>query len=148
VHVEMTGAPYEILLAGALGSLHELFGPEAEVSGDVRGRYAGREDDTLARLELELELEATVDLGPRFPSCFEDASEDTHGFELAAEVEGPLVLVWDLEARHLRSARFEGDVLLAGRVSFPVSTARGPEPVAFAGDYELSGTVEVELVGD
>jgi hypothetical protein len=151
---EMPGVPREVLAAGALGSLHELFGPDGELSGKVKGTYAGKQKEEggeevgeLARLEFELDLEIHADLGERFRSFVdESATASTHALRAEAEVEGRLVVLWDLARRHLRSARFEGDVNLAGHVVFPVQFVQGQEPLEFVGDYELSGEAEVELV--
>jgi hypothetical protein len=149
VEIEMSGAPVEVLLASALGSLHELFGPGAEVTGRAEARrLEDRTDDdgtALACVAIELSLESEIDLGERFRRCFREASPDSHGLTLAGEVEGEIELLWDRSAHHLRAARFEGDVALEGRVQFPVQPSGARNALDFVGDYELSGEATVEL---
>ena len=144
---EMAGAPSEILVAGALGSVHELFGPGTELSGTAKASYAKQDEgEGLARLEVELDLQVQADLGERFRSMLgSDALASTHRFRVGAEVEGTLVVLWDRGGRHLRSARFEGDVTMTGHLVFPLRLFEGAEPQEFVGDYELSGEAEVEL---
>lgn len=146
LRLDMSDAPVEVLLAGALASLHELFGPGAEISGEAEARYLGEDEDdaALARIEVALDLLATNDLGERYRRSFREATEDTHGLTLSAEVEGTLAVLWDRSAGHLRSARFEGDVALEGEVSFPLNPS-GERELAFVGQYELSGEATLEL---
>lgn len=146
---EMSGVPPEILVAGALGSLHELFSVAEELTGKVEASYAGREESdgpALARIELELEVAAEADLGERLCLLMDDREE--RSFELSGEIEGKLVVLWDLESGHLRSARFEGDAALAGKLAFPMQVVADHPALRFVGAYELSGEAAVELEVD
>lgn len=149
VVAEQAGVPDELLVAGALGSLDELFAADNELEGKLEGVRAADEEDengaTLARLEFELDVEAKAALGERFRALLDGASESTHDFSVAGEVEGQLVLLWDVAGRHLRSARFEGDVTLRGHLVFPMVVFSDQEALEFVGDYELSGKAVVAL---
>jgi hypothetical protein len=154
-HIQLTrnDVPPELLIAGALGTLSELFAPEAELTGRLEGRYDALDDGTdeeagTARLVYALDLELAADLGERFRAYMRDATEASHALELAAELEGELVLLWDLAAHRPRSARFEGEVALEGELTFPLLGAEGSAPQPFVGAYELSGTVVVELTSE
>jgi len=146
---EQLGVPDELLVAGALGSLDELFAAGTELEGELEGRRAADEEDdsgaTLARLEFELDVTAKAALGERFRALLENASDSTHDFSVAGEIEGRLVLLWDVAGRHLRSARFEGDVTLRGHMVFPLTVFSDQDAEEFVGDYELSGKAVVEL---
>jgi hypothetical protein len=150
IQLKRSDVPAELLVAGALGSLHELFAPGGELSGTLEGRYAGREgdDEGLARLEYELDLDIAADLGERFRSFMREATPDSHALSLEVELEGELVVLWDLAAGLARSALFEGDVALTGHVRFLVQLAEGLPQQEFAGHYELSGEARVELVNE
>src|SRR5688572_30798194 len=147
IELRHADVPAELVVAGALGSLHELFAPGSELAGELEGRYVGREEEDaeLARFEYELELEVGADLGQRFRSFMKESTPDSHDLQLTLELEGELVLLWDVSAKRPRSARFAGEVVLKGHVVFPVQAAAGAEPREFVGDYELSGEAEVEL---
>lgn len=142
---DLDGVPAEILLAGALGSLHELFDPAGDLSGKVQASYASQ-DGGLARLEYELDLELGADLGERLRSMVgADADQSTLQFRVEAELEGKLVLLWDVSGRHLYSARFQGDASMKGHLAFQLSLVKNHPPQEFIGDYEVSGEAEVEL---
>jgi hypothetical protein len=150
IQLDQAGAPAEVMVAGALGSLHELFAPGSELTGTFTGHYRGRDEAEaeLARLEYELDLVVTADLGERFRSFMVEASPESHALELTAEIEGRIVLAFDLAARRPRSANFEGDVALQGHLVFPLRPPQGGEAQEFVGDYELSGEGRVELVSE
>jgi hypothetical protein len=147
---EMEGVvPREILVAGALGSLHELFAPGSELSGKVEASYAGEHESgsELARLELEIHVEARIDLGARLQLLLgEDVLPGHREFTVEGELEGRLVVLWNQARKHLGSARFEGEASLSGHLVFPVEIAEGHPALEFVGDYELAGEAEVELV--
>lgn len=140
------GVPNEVVLAGTLGSLHELFLPGSEVTGSVEAEYEGVEDG-LARLVFTLELRITAPLDEKYASFALDGG-DTSGrtLDVASELEGELVVRWDTAANHLRSAAFRGEVALEAELTFPYRARPDAEPLDFEGAYELSGEVEVDLV--
>lgn len=141
--------PPELLIAGALGTLSELLAPEAELTGRLEGTFDGSdEEDGTARLVYALDLELAADLGERFRAYMKDATETSHALELSAELEGELVLLWDVAARRPRSARFEGEVSIEGELTFPLHGAGDSAPQPFVGEYELSGTAVVELASE
>ncbi|HEX6883233.1 MAG TPA: hypothetical protein VF530_07610 [Planctomycetota bacterium] len=150
-HIRLTRSdvPPELLIAGALGTLSELFTPEAELTGRLEGRFEGTdEDEGTARLVYALDLELAADLGERFRAYMKEATEVSHALELTAELEGELVLLWDVAGRRPRSARFEGEVAMEGELTFPLHGVEGGVPQPFVGEYELSGTVVVELTSE
>jgi hypothetical protein len=146
---EDTGVPDEVIVAGVLGSFHELFGPAGELSGKVKGKFVSRDEDesgsVLARLEYQLRVKAEAELGERLRSLLEKDGA-TRDLRAEGELEGRLVVLWDETKKHLRSARYEGDASLAGHLVFPLELVDDQEPLEFTGDYELSGEAVVELV--
>lgn len=139
------GVPSEVVLAGTLGSPHELFLPESEIAGEVEAKYDGAEEG-LARLVFTLELTVVAALDEKYSSFALDGG-DTSGrtLDVAAELEGELVVLWDSTANHLRSAQFRGELALDSELAFPFRMQPDADPLDFEGSYELSGEVEVGL---
>jgi hypothetical protein len=145
ITAEGLGVPTEVVLAGALGSLHELFQPANPLDGRVEAEYASLADG-VARLVLTLALTLEAELDAKY-STFSMDGADPSGRKLhvEAELEGELVLLWDTDANHLRSAKFEGDLSLESALRFPFRTSPDAAPLDFEGSLELSGKAEVEL---
>ena len=139
------GVPNEVVLAGTFGSLHELFLPGSELAGKAEVKFEGVEEG-LARLVLALELDVKAALDEKYASFALDGG-DTSGrtLDVAAELEGELVVLWDSAANHLRSAKFRGELALESELAFPFRMQPDADPLDFEGSYELSGEVEAEL---
>lgn len=139
--------PTQYILANALFNLGEA---ASSFTGEGTATYAGRDDDGLARIEVELELKADVDRTRRFQTYLEHEMDDvvTDDLELgfAIELTGQGVVVWNPKAGRAESAELELDFSMTTRVAWREPSVRiDGEPALFAADIELGGTSTIAL---